>query len=408
MRLNKIIRLSIYFLIFFSLIYFENLSIGSIKLTLVWKIPFLIYIIIYLLTPGGKKSNVNFSKPAIILGVQKNLNLGFLYSMDSIVQFIKGVNLFLFTKFFISNSSFSAGRIRYYLIMISIFIIVSFIPFQLNLIEPLSTGIDTETFGASSGIIGIFNTAHNAAITLSLSIFCLIYFIKIFDYNTKILITTIISYGIFLMLFTYTRTGLVALLGSCVLYFYSINKGVKIYRFVLLTVLICIPIIFIINSSESLKNKILDKRDNNSEVDFNSVGSGRLYMWSINIYNWYEGTIDEKIFGVGREKALEMMNVKIGRPFFSHNEFVDILLRHGLLGLFLYLLYLYNIYRFIIKKTGGTKYFPLSVLLAYIIINIFQGGHFFIYEVMFALIMAYAYKFNIQRKKMILQCQKKY
>ena len=397
MKAKKIVSYIFYFFLFCGIFFLENIQVKGIQFTLMWKVPVIIFLTFYVLFEKNKKRSVSFGIYSIILGAEKNLNTSFTYTFTNLVDLMKGINLYLFTKFFLSY--FSSGQnLKKILVTVSVYIIISFIPFELGVVSPISNTVDVSVFGGESGIVGIFTSAHNAAISLSIAIFILIYFLRSFSIGLKVWIISLIILGFYFLIFTYTRTGLAALIISVVYYMYSINKGFQIIKLIFILSFIFIPVYFVFKTNESLTNKLIDKRTD-SELSVETAGSGRYVIWSINLKHWTELSIEEKIFGVGNERALTYMQSKIGKPFFSHNEFIDVLLINGLLGLILYLFYLVGLIKFIRKKTGGVRNFVSATFVSYLIIMFFQGGHFFLFEMIFALIITYGYQINLNQIK---------
>lgn len=366
----------------------------SVPFTLLWKIPLLCVLLGYILSFKRKRTRVSFSGKSIVLALQKNLNTGFTFGFENIVELLKTVNLALFTYFFINYYKVSQ-TLKTILKSLAIYTLISFIPFSLNLISPVSSGVDAEVFGGEAGITGFFSSAHNASITVSVSILVLIFFFSEYNKRMKIVIGLLIIYGLYILLFTYTRTGLVALLISLVFYFMKNLVRINFFQLVMILALVSLPVYYIVSNNESIQNKILDKRNDDQVLSSDNVGSGRFVMWNNAITIWTESDQLEKFVGIGRDEALERMRVKIGKPFFSHNQFLDVLVRYGLVGLILYLIYLRTLYLFIARNTlKGSG--SMAIYIAYLIILFFQGGHFFVFELFFALYIVYDYKRKIE------------
>lgn len=378
-----------YFILFFAIIYGENFSVGAVPFALLWKFPLLIGLLWYILHLK-RSTRIYFGGKGILLTLEKNLNTSLSFGIGNIVEIVKGINLSLFTYFLINYYKYSRV-LKIILKSLAFYTIISFVPFTLGLISSVSSGVNAEIFGGESGIMGVFSSAHNAAVSLSVSILVLIFFFSEFNTRTKILVGLLIMYALYILLFTYTRTGLIALIISLIYYFVKNSVRINFFQILLAAALIAIPVYYIVSNNESIQNKILDKRDAKQELTAENAGSGRFVIWGITISNWMELDPIEKALGIGPERALERMRVKIGKPFFSHNEFLDVLIRNGLVGLALYLLYLRAIYLFIRQNSikGGLS---MPIYLSYLTILLFQGGHFFIFEVFFAFAIVYDYK----------------
>ncbi len=392
----KAIKHLFYCALYFAILYGENFTIFSIPFTLVWKLPLLGLILIYILNLRKRKIKVSYSKRSVILAFHKNLNTSFTFGFENIVEALKTVNLSLFTYFLINYYKFSS-QLKKILKSLAIYTIISFVPFSLKLISSVSTGINAEVFGGdSNGITGFFSSAHNAAITVSISILVLIIFFGDFSKKMKIFIVLLVMYGLYVMLFTFTRTGLVALFIGLIFYFVKNLVRINFFQVVIILSVVSLPVYYIVSNNESIQNKFLDKRNDDQVLSSDNVGSGRFVMWNNSINIWLESdNLIDKLLGIGKDEALERMRVKIGKPFFSHNEFLDVFVRYGLIGFVLYLVYLRSIYQFIIKNTlRGSGSLP--IFISYMINLFFQGGHFFVFEIFFALLIVYDYKNKIE------------
>jgi len=390
----KKIKHVFYCALYFSILYGENFSVFSVPFTLIWKIPLLCILLGYILNFKKKRIRVPFGGRSMVLALQKNLNTSFMFGFESIIEVLKTVNLSLFTYFLINYYKVSQ-TLKTILKSLAIYTLISFIPFSLNIISSVSSGVDAEVFGGEAGITGFFSSAHNASITVSVSILVLIFFFSEYSKKMKIVIGILIIYGLYILLFTYTRTGLVALLISLTFYFMKNLIRINFFQLVIILSIVSLPVYYIVSNNESIQNKILDKRSDDQVLSSDNVGSGRFVMWNNSINIWAESDQLEKFVGLGKEEALERMRVKIGKPFFSHNEFLDVLIRYGLIGLILYLIYLRSIYLFIVRNTlKGSG--SMAIYIAYLINLFFQGGHFFVFEIFFALYIVYDYKRKIE------------
>lgn len=386
----KGIRHIVFFSLYFLVLYGENFSVFTIPFTLLWKVPLIGFIVVYVVNLKRKTISVNFSKKSVYLSIQKNFNTSLNFGFENLIEVLKTINLSLFTYFLINYYQFSVS-LKKILKSLAIYTIISFLPFSLNLVNSVNSGVNVEVFGGDSGITGVFSSPHTAAITVAVSVLILIFFFSEWSSRMKIIIGILIIYGLYIILFTYTRTGLVSLVLSLIYYFVKKSGRQNILKALIILILVSFPIYYIVSNNESLQNKILDKRQDDQVLNSNNAGSGRLLMWQNSLNIWLESDLIGKALGIGEKASLEQMRRKMGKPFFSHNEFFDILIRYGLFGLILYLIYLRSIYLFIVRKTlEGSG--SIAIYISYIINLFFQGGHFFVFELFLALFIVYDYK----------------
>ena len=174
----------------------------------------------------------------------------------------------------------------------------------------------------------------------------IIYIALIFRNNTKILF-----FNLVMALLVNGRLAIIIVLLTFILkYIKSLNLSInlkKISNNIILLILIpfIIFIAFILLYS-IIPNKMRDNLLSTFDFDSNS-NSGRLYrmLEGFSVYlNQY--SISEKIFGKANYEIFDIWN----RPVPPEAEFMGILLDIGLIGLFIYLYFLYKIYS---KKRDG-------------------------------------------------------
>ena len=381
-----------FFTIFFSIFYIETISIGGIKIAILWKLVLIGIIILYILN-----SKDSFQKKFIFWGYLYSLKnfvnaSSFTYFISALTEVIKSAFIPLLAHFFIllqKNKNLNLYKI---LLTISIYIILSTIPFLLGIVQPLSKGYDLSLFGLEAyGFVGIFQIAHSAAVTIAFAIIILIYeFEKTNSKKLKIVYLSLIFLGLWVEIQTYARTGFAITLvaGSYLLF---INKSIRYY------LKISIPLVILCIGAYSyyLSSKVLQMRiegtnkyqiQNKSKGD---LGSGRFKFQANAIENWSSSDIDVIFIGLGIEIALDLMKEDVGLRIYAHNGFVDILQFNGLIGVFIYGMFLLYMIIFILSNRSS-PYFRLNIalLLAYLVAMFFQGEHFFLADVILALGLA--------------------
>lgn len=370
----------LYFLFFFIIFYLENITLGGIKFSIIWKIPLFAVMIYYLINATSSRTKPRYINSGFYFAFSKFLGSGIAF-----VQFIKDINIVLFGMFFRKYLT-DVNHVKKLLFFLAIFSIISFIPFDLGIIEPIGDQLETEGFGITeAGKIGIFSNPHQASINLSGSLLICLYFRKFLTKRFNTVLYLLIAYGIYTLLMTYVRTGLLAFLVGCVPVFIQEVKDNRFRRTALILSGLVIVGFIIISSNEGLYNRIFDIRlDSDYVVNQSTIGSGRLIMWKINFEHWVSLSPELKLIGVGEKEALSFMKLKLGYALFSHNGFVDILIRNGIIGLLLFLFFLHKIYSEI-RSNHLHNYLSLGLFGSYIIILFFQGGTYFLFEILLVL-----------------------
>jgi len=370
-------------IIFFLLFYIETITIFGIKIAILWKIPILIYLILFVLYSTKKiKSNI------LTWGYLFNFHL--LFSISGITNLVltfssisRSVVFPLFFHYF--NMKGHSSKLKLYLKNISTFIIISTIPFLINLIEPLSPGYDLSRYGLEAyGFTGIFQKAHPASMTLSLSVIIMVFFIKNeVNKKRKLYYSFLVLIGLYAIVQTYVRTGmLMTVVGISIIYYKKLSiKGFIKSSFLLL---VC-GFLFLLayNRSEVIQMRINEKniytKDNNTELSIETIGSGRFVIAAYAIDNWWSEGTYSILFGLGEPLAREKMNITKGSPSFAHNGVVEVLQTQGLTGLIILLLFFRSIYR-LIMTNKESKYFKLNLALFFAFLTgyFFQGNDLFL------------------------------
>ena len=114
--------------------------------------------------------------------------------------------------------------------------------------------------------------------------------------------------------------------------------------------------IFILNSSMMSKfETVLNSKDSYFDP-LGTLTSGRSIFWEADIEAFIEGNLREKLFGNGFNFIYDINYRAFGGLVWAHNDFIQCLVSHGILGLGLYL---YSVIVVMKNITNGKKYiFP--------------------------------------------------
>tara|TARA_B100000768_G_C11283551_1_gene380307 strand:- start:1135 stop:2361 length:1227 start_codon:yes stop_codon:yes gene_type:complete len=376
----------IYFILFFTIIYFETLEFGEIKFAIIWKGV----LIIFMLSKFILYKKSLFSKKYFFYGYIFNLKKivtlsSFTSFLPSLLQLSRSVVFPILLSYL--NSFYSNKKILIIIKTLPVYIIISTIPFLLGIIEPLKIGYDLSSYGIDSfGFIGIFQNAHSASMTLAFSLIIILYLIKYtISNNQKIFYYGLIVVGLYALIQTYVRTGLAMLfVGVFVLYLYKV-KIIKIVRIIPAAAIILFALFSYYQSNNALQMRFGETNIYKQDVvvGTDNIGSGRLKIASYAINNWVSEGPLSIVFGLGEELAREKMTKTKGSAVFAHNGFVEILQTDGILGMLLYLNFIFLMFKAITKKINKkSQYYKLVLALFFVYLTgmLFQGGdNFYIY-----------------------------
>lgn len=154
--------------------------------------------------------------------------------------------------------------------------------------------------------------------------------------------------------FTYFRTNWVVFILQIILVLLFKRKQVKTTFSIL--VLVLPAIVFVISTNRyAIETRIDDfyyLEEENPTV-YRRVGSGRFGIWTDNINAFARAPIFTKMIGRGMGGS-----ASITGGFDGHNDFIDILSNNGLIGLFVYLWFLFTFFKTgrLLNKTASSAF----------------------------------------------------
>ena len=391
-------------LLLWLIIVFEFYTIAGIKVTLLWKAVFLMYIILHILISRiDTRSPVSFMGKLFAVKMLiydfsnvKSYSLEVLYSIK-ILSFVLIIEALAFLN---KKKSHFIVQIS---IQISIGIIVVTIPFLLGVLDPtVDVGRNSlARFGYAElyEFIGPFGTKHNASVNLAGALLVIIANKKEFQgYIYTLIYFFLIGIGTYALYKTFVRTGFLVLLLGMVTYF--LTSGTlksKISKIPIISVGCFIGYMVFMNS-DILRMRMLDQNIYNES---GQVGSGRMVFYAIGLNSFYNSSIPQILLGVGDGHAKEIMGKYIGHGYASHSGFLDILRISGVVGFIIYLIFLYVIFKTLrMNKSNPHTSLLFSLFAGYIGIMAIQGGFYFWYNTLFACYVAHSLK-SIKEKKIL-------
>ena len=399
-------KIPIIYIFFFVLIYNESINIGGVSLSILWKIPLLIYIFIYIIKRKIRKPL--FNKYAYGYGLVKLLNSGIvnttIITISDFSRFITFPLLFDFVHCRLKRSF----KVYNLLFHISQFVILSFIPFSLKILH------SHESIDASESVLevleqanrtsGIFSSTHGASSILALSLVFLTYHFISRKHTifSKVYIAFLFFIGIWALVETYARGGWVMwLIGTFIL---LVRKNVRFF-FTIISVgtLLAIGISFLMQNNEYFYNRITDRNEKGIKNESDRMGSGRFWFAMNGISFWKDtNEVQEILTGKGLVRLMEYQKQETGLYIYCHNGYVDALAQNGicgflcLIGFSLYMLSF--VWR---KKYSRYRRLSISVIIMYIIFQLLQGGVAPYSDLFYVLVLQLAYLGQLEGIKRI-------
>jgi hypothetical protein len=382
---------------FFTLFYFEGIDIIGIKFAIIWKIAFSALLIFYLLTKLSGRRIDRFVFFGYLYGVKNYFSLGvYSYILSASTEALKSIIIPLIVHVL----NIKRGGLEYddrlyrAVIVLSVYIILSVIPFLFNLVNPISHGYNLNIFGVDAeGFIGIFQTPHSASVTIGFALVVLIYHIQQQNRFLKYIYGLLIIVGIWAVIYTYARLGFVVLIVASA---YLITRRRKLAFYLKLVPILTIGALIawqIYLSSEIFQMRLVGTNiyleQSHMATDI-SVSSGREVYGILALNNLYDAGPLAWLVGFGVENAKNLMLDAIGIRIYAHNGFIDVLQFNGIIGGILFFSFLYYLTGYI-RKRKDSKYVTLTwaLFICYLIQMLFQGEHFFLPDLIFAMSISF-------------------
>jgi hypothetical protein len=382
------IKIIILYLIFFVLFYIEPISIGSLKFAIIWKLPLVVFLGAYFFLKLNKVPYIpTFIFIGILLSFKILFSLSSLEYINSTISEFTKLIIFFFTFIYLRNR-YNLEELKKFGKYTAIFVILSFIPFLLNILKPLGKSIELSKYGTLdiSSLTGIFQNPHSAGITLAISLIVIYYYIlNSIQLKEKLVYLMLFLGGTIEMILTFVRTPMVILItGLAVLSFKYFKLKHIIYSLIIL--LLASTYVYVnIENSVLLKSLEVRIQGENKYNSTGGIGSGRIMFWEQSIKSWQSEGFLGLTMGLGIELAKDKMEKGTGLRLFAHNGFLEQLQSDGLIGFLLLISLLYYIYVYIRKYKESPYYIlALAIYSGYIVYIFFQGGNYFLFYVIFS------------------------
>lgn len=389
------------FVAFFSLFYFEPLHLGPIPIAVLWKAVLMIILILSLiLRRGGFRIN-KLTAWGILFVLAGFLNESlFIDPVETISFAVKNAYIPIIFGFWlqrVSTSTQSLDRSRDFMLLLSVFIVLSTIPFLLNFISPIASGYDLSIFDDSVntkfGFIGLFQNAHGASITMAVASGTLLWGISSTRIRmTRLFYLALITIGLIAILLTLVRTGMAVLaLMTLVLLWISRNRS-HLRWATAFGLFFFLAGFYLFETSETFSMRLIGlNRYAVQDVDLlQQLGSGRTLYWNTALEWFFSSSFLDQVFGFGPTLAKDHMLEAVGRRIYAHNGFIDILQFYGYFGIFAYSMFMLQVFKILLSLNRSNSYFALvSIHLgAYLLGMFIQGERYFLADALLAVSLA--------------------
>ncbi|WP_027722501.1 O-antigen ligase family protein [Maridesulfovibrio zosterae] len=230
---------------------------------------------------------------------------------------------------------------------------------------------------------GVYNNCHDLGHCMAMFLMLIGIYAVICSSDTKlkplrrqrlfVVFLAMLSVFAFYCLYkSYVRTCFFGFILFAYYYLFRVNKRVLI---VLTAVMCAISIL----SAAVLYTIFYDMIDSASgKESAENFGSGRPYIWKHNIIEFSSQGLDEILAGVGVGNTWSHTKRKsdvVGGMLNSHNDFLDVMMQTGLVGIILFLAFQFCIYRKIRLLEGRVRYIFLALFFAVCFMNFASNSY---------------------------------
>ncbi len=382
-------KLILFYIIGFTILYLEPIPVAGVSFGILWKLILILLLFLPILYNILKEKYMEvFTFLSIVFALKILISYSSMdYIMNTLTLFTKELMLPLLYFFFILRSD--EKSLQFLAKHFSILIILSFVPYMLHLLTPLSKGYDLSAYGLDNqyGLVGPFMNPHTASISLAFALIIITRHINKENSNQEnAFFILLIVFGFYELLLTYVRTGFVVYIASGL---YLLLKDMTMKKAILLLMLgftLAMGGVYLYKTNEVVRMRLSDK---NKYVKKADLGSGRLDYWKAAVHNWSNDDEIVIFIGLGEVYALDKMEEIVGERLFAHNKFFQVLQREGLIGFALLLAILIS-FKLFLSQHRASQYYTTAVAIFIGILTemMFQGGFYFNVVFLFAIYLA--------------------
>ena len=373
--------------------------IAGIDLLDLAAISFLIVLIMRWLVVASSGAAQRFSKIDVGIFVYCFwcLSISIIYSdkaeLDDVAKFILPMLSFVVLKSLIKNQE---QYLKYLFLMLAGFLLPA-VASTILIIQ--GQGLDKVNYWTGlpryQGVfINSHNFGHNMAFMLMLA---LVYIWMLYNrrksgrrwlgYWNAVLLIFVISIGLYNLYESFVRTTWLGLLIFVLILAYKQNKKVAIS----VTIVVALAVFVAAPLLELVFHDVVEVTEGKRDKEL--IASGRPYIWSHNLNIFSNLSIDRKLAGVGIGNRRDVFSsaYSTDNVWNSHNDFLEVMMQTGLIGLLIFLFIQYQIFRRIQRLPSHDKTAFLALFVAVTCMNFSSNSYVVRFSIgqMLYMVMAY-------------------
>ena len=368
---------------FFLLFYSESIEIGGLRMSQLWKIPMVGYLMFHLFQ-HRRKTTPLWTQAYYWLSVKHLFNSGCVKNLFVNIQ--EGISfLFLPLLYNYFQNAIKKETVNKILLCICQYFILTNIPFLFFGLQTHKQGVE---YGDIVGYTGIFQNQHAMSTIMGICIIVLLYYFKKDEFRNvtvKLYNVLLLCLAAYSMYRGFARTGWAMCLLGIFILFLPRNIGVK--QWIGTIMVFCVltgGFGFMMMTNNDFHDRILDI--NSVTGKQKDLGSGRADFIANALELYASGNVFELAFGKSMKDLKDYEYEKTGHHILAHNGFVTLLATDGALGVIIKLLAMSLLLSFIHRRR---MCFSHHAALAFWTMNLSyqltQGGHVFHSDLLYAL-----------------------
>ena len=368
-RRKRALMYILFFAALFVAMHFETKSIGVLKVSHLWKAGLAAFLVL----TARRKTLWKGYAPLIVLTAMSAI--GFDMFLRPIEHAVDVFNLAIVLVFALFLGGKTTAQLMDLMFTLAVCVVIAFIPYGAGVVESIGTGYDLESYGYSSitGLIGPFQSAHGAAISLASSLVVITVFLLTGRENRLFCLFLLCFGGLFLMQ-TYVRTGLLMYAVGMLAALLSNARYWKRAHWIVVAFALVLLVVADVGRLDVLKDRILGDGLYRNEDTLYQLGSGRGGIYSASLKIFWHADIREQLVGMSKVEQMLLIGQKTGTAVGSHNAFLDILLVNGAIGLILFGGFLLAVFRLILNApVSFEKSLAAAIFGSYLSMCLVQG-----------------------------------
>lgn len=349
---TKQLKRTVLLLALFIVLYFEHMQLGPVKISQVWKIPIYAYFVYIVFSRTASKELPRYFLCSLFLFGNLIVNTSCFRGIAADLSEAMGaITLPLMLTYFLTSFRGRPDKVREITISLAIFYIVSNVPFIFGLLDTNGMAFNLERYGlvGQKGLTGLFWHPNITSKVLVISMLILLANSTFFKRGrwSKHAYWVCLAVGFYSIYACFVRSGvLLLIIGLYYIYVYKEEARSVVVRVVPVMLILITLGYLAVKDNSAIRMRIKGEttyRDN-SDYDLNQISSNRLAIYACSVQNVLEAGPFAMCVGYGKKEALTRMERRFGKPFSSHNRYLELLQYGGLISVLLFVVMYASMY----------------------------------------------------------------